>query len=101
MVKTCATYFIHVLVHRQAVVECDAEKLDVICRWNNRARNVDRGDIRERVRTLPSSEENRIGLVMIRDRELKTAPGVQGSETFFKAIDLTGKVGWRKRNIKL
>jgi hypothetical protein len=29
------------------------------------------------------------------------ASGVQGGETFFKAIDLTREVRWRKRNIKL
>jgi hypothetical protein len=29
------------------------------------------------------------------------APGVQGSETVLKAIDLTREVRWRKRNIKL
>jgi hypothetical protein len=29
------------------------------------------------------------------------APGVQGGETFVKAIDLTTEVRWRKRSIKL
>ena len=62
--KTRVTHFIRVLVHRQVVVECDAEQLDVIWHWNNRTRKVDRVDIREKVSTLPSSEESRIGLVM-------------------------------------
>jgi len=30
-----------------------------------------------------------------------TAPGVQGSETIFKTMDLTEKIGWGKRNVKL
>ena len=45
--KTRVTHFIHVLVHRQVVVECDAEQLDMIRHWNNRALNVDSVDIRE------------------------------------------------------
>ena len=71
----------------------------MIRRWNNQARNIDRGDIRERVRALPSSEENRIGLLKIKGLRVMTAPGVQGSETFFKAIDLIKEVGWSERNV--
>jgi len=29
------------------------------------------------------------------------APDMQGSETMFKTMDLTEKIGWGKRNVKL
>jgi len=63
---------------------------------NNRARNVDRGDVRERMRALPSSEENRIRFIRILRKGVMTAPGMQGSETIFKTMDLFRKIGWER-----
>jgi len=85
--KTCATDFVHLLVHRQAIVEYDAEWSDMMHYWNNRARNVDRGDVRERMSVLPGSEENRF--IRIEGKGVMTALGVQGSETICKTMDLT------------
>ena len=40
------------------------------------------------MRVLPSSKENRVGFVRIKGKRVMTAPGVQGSETIFKTMDL-------------
>jgi len=39
--------------------------------------------------------------IRIKGKGVMTAPGVQGSETIFKKMDLTEEIGWVKRNVKL
>jgi len=73
----------------------------VVLHWNNRARNVDRGDVRERMRALSGSEENRVRFIRVEGKGVATEPGVKGSETIFKTMDLTEDIEWGKRNIKL
>jgi len=77
----------------------------VVRHWNNRARNVDRGDVRERMRAVPGSdagsEDNRVRFIRIEGMGVRTAPGVHGSETILKTMDLTEEIGWGKRNVKL
>jgi hypothetical protein len=53
------------------------------------------------MRALPSSKKNRVGFIRIKGKRVMTAPGVQGSETIFKTMDLFGEIGWGKRNVKL
>jgi len=50
---------------------------------------------------LPGFEENRVRFIRIEGKGVMTAPGVQGSETIFKTMDLTEEIGWGKRNVKL
>jgi len=53
------------------------------------------------MRALPGSEENKVRLIRIEGKGVVTAPGVQGSETIFKTMDLTEESAWGKRNVKL
>jgi len=49
------------------------------------------------MRALPGSKENRVRFIRIEGKAVMTAPGVQGSETIFKTMDLTEEIGWGKR----
>jgi len=53
------------------------------------------------MRALPGSEENRVRFIRIEGKGVMVTPGVQGSETIFKTMDLTEEIGWEKRNVKL
>jgi len=53
------------------------------------------------MRSLQSSKENRVRFIRLEGKGVMTAPGVQGSETIFKTMDLTEEIGWGKRNVKL
>jgi len=53
------------------------------------------------MRALPDSEENRVRFIRIKGKGVMTAPGVQGSETIFKTMDLTEVIGWGKGNVQL
>jgi len=44
------------------------------------------------MRALLGSEENRVRFIRIEGKGVMTAPGVQGSETIFKTIDLTEEI---------
>ena len=65
MVKTYTTDFVNVFVHPQAVVERDIKQIEMISKWNNRASDINRSDIREIVRMLQSAEENSIGFLRV------------------------------------
>ena len=73
--------------HRQSTVKSDIENFNIRCDWNRAASDIDTGKRRKSARSLPSAEDDGIGLVSFKGKAIETEPSVKTGETLFKFVD--------------
>ena len=75
-------------VERQCTVESDAENFDIGGDENRAASDIDTGQKRKSAWSLPSVEDDGIGLVRVKGKAIKKEPSVKTEETFFTFLNI-------------
>ena len=75
-------------VERQCTVESDIDNFDIGGDGNRAASDFDTGQRRKSAWSLPSAEDDGIGLVKVKGKAIKTEPSVKTGETLFKFLDI-------------